>query len=74
MTMQDDKLVLPVGTKVTPNSTTWAAIIIAICIRDSWYVTYEVSYFNGTEFKTSWMTDKEFIFEESEKITIGFRQ
>lgn len=37
-------------------------------------VEYEITYFNGSEFKNTWMREQEFIVTNGSKQQIGYRE
>jgi len=65
--------VLKCGIEVEPKNTKIIAIITACCIRFD-KVTYELSYFNGLEYKSFWLHEDEFkLINKSEKVEVGFK-
>ena len=62
--------VIPCGTHITTKLNSIPGIITGLSIRFT-MVSYEVSYFNGQDYKQIWLTESEFNFT-GKKETIGF--
>ncbi|MDQ3047067.1 MAG: hypothetical protein M3R27_05920 [Bacteroidota bacterium] len=59
------------GTEVTPKLIPITGIITAICARYN-KLTYEITYYDSGEFKTTWMHESEFTLKVSQSNKIGF--
>ena len=59
----------PVQTKVGDIE----GILTAVTIRPVGPVAYEVSYFNGGDYKSVWLSETEFTVNFEQKHSIGFK-
>lgn len=64
--------ILKCGLEVELKNTKIIAIITACCIRFD-KVNYEVSYFNGLEYKSIWVNEKEFNAENKLTDKLGYK-
>jgi len=65
--------ILKCGIEVMTKLNSIQGIITGISIRFN-TVSYEISYFNGLEYKQIWMNEVEFSTKHTKKQTIGFKQ
>ncbi len=60
------------GTEVITKLGNIKAIVTACTIREN-YVQYELTWFLNGEYKTAWLSEKEFHTKPDSKTSIGFK-